>query len=250
VPKIPAGLRANAEGYISLTKDTVGSLGFLLENIGETLAVDLSPGSIAPINAILGQIRLLPNPDLLFPEVVETLAQLLAQYGALVLLHAVPATWDVESMPSSRNFGQPYVDAVPGEAWQRYYPIEWQVLLRKDFSEVSQLVPLERQIASRISARQEYEALKVEILAILETSATGALFEAEILAILVEKGLAPDPRYFAVVARRFPERVGRVLRADAAFSRARKEAGWRLNVGRTRGRKAMAALGAASHGST
>jgi hypothetical protein len=217
---------AQSDSYGALLKDTVASLEFLLANIGESAPLDLTVESIATHEAVLEKIRLLRDPESLFPDLLETYAQLLAQYCALVLLNAVPAKWEIEKRNASERVGQPYVEVVPGETWQRYYPIHWQIALRRKEGRTSP--SLSQLVSQLIESRLQFEGIKAAIVECLKAAPDGALPESDIVGWLEGRGFAPDRRYFAASANRFPKLVALVLRKTAAFTKSPKDARWHL----------------------
>jgi len=230
--KIPEHIRSNAEGYIALTADTLDSLAFLHDNIGVKCELDLSQQSIEHLGDTLKWLYNHPDPEELFPDLIETYAQLLAQYVALVYLERCQCKWGIDSARRSAHFGQPFVDVVPTEPWRRYYPIHWQIALKnRDVVFSDRVWPLVRQVKDNLASRERYEVLLAAIIEVVRTSREGAIRETELLDVLSERGFAPNKAQFCAAAREFPKRVAAVLRKSGCFSKRPSDKAWRFKRG-------------------
>ncbi|MGV8039095.1 MAG: hypothetical protein AB2L07_03145 [Thermoanaerobaculaceae bacterium] len=226
---LPQHIQSNAEGYIALTEDTIESLAFLLDNIGDRVVLDLSPESVESLELILHRIHAMPDPNTQFPDLLEIFAQLLAQYCALANLRLTNARWGVDDTPRSAMYGQPFVEVVPTEPWRRFYPIHWQNALRDPRAALSTSVSsLARQVADNVAARAKYENLIAAISQALDAAPGSALGESELVDALRLAKVAPDPQFFAAAARAFPKRVAAVLRKSGEFSNRRPDRRWQI----------------------
>lgn len=212
--------------YLELVDGTIADLQFLLQNIQRPIALDGSHASLLAVEQLLAAVHRGDVSENLWPDLLDTIAQLVARYGAVVLVAQTGASWRENSR--SR---EPFLDVVPGEPWNRFFPLAWQASLRdrcffKDKSAPSFSGEVE-QLIRAASARQE---LVAAISLLLERAPDGRLAEDEIVHALQAAGAAPDPRYYCAAARAFPKRVAAALRHSRKFSRPRGTACWKVEA--------------------
>ncbi len=227
--KTPDPNVARAEIYKDLVADCVESLAFLHDNLGLKCRLDFSPASLEFLEEELKRFHRLDDPNELWPDLVESYCQLISQYWALSYLDQCKANWGIDAVPTSAFRGQPFVDIVPIEPWNRFYPIHYQVILKDpNVIKGKHFRGIRRRFEDDLKANRRYRHLLDETLNVLREAREGALPESTIIECLSDRGMRPNHKRFSVLASKFPDRVGQVLRKSGLFSKRPADKAWRI----------------------
>lgn len=126
--KISAKDKARFAAYVEDAKKSTENLAFLLDNLGERIALDYSVKSLAAAEAVFWQCVESGIPDDLTD--LEHFAQLLGQYLGECIIHHTGAKW-VQAGEQNPMFAEPCIDDFGGGAWDRVYPVHSAINLHR-----------------------------------------------------------------------------------------------------------------------
>lgn len=125
--KLSPADKAKFDQYVRDVEQSPENLGFLLDNLGEKVALDYSVDSLAKAEAVYWR-----HVDKGIPTDLsdaDHFAQLLGQYLGRCITHHTGASWSQCEDPNPM-FGQPCIDGFGGKEWDRIYPVHTALHLR------------------------------------------------------------------------------------------------------------------------
>jgi hypothetical protein len=129
--KLTAEDKAKFRAYVTDAAQSADNLGFLLDNLGTKVPMDYSVESLAAAENAFWQCVRVGVPDHLKDATdLEQFAQLLGQYLGQCIIRHTGGTW-VQSQEQNPTFGQPCVDGFGNKPWERVYPVDMALHLRR-----------------------------------------------------------------------------------------------------------------------
>lgn len=127
MPKISPADKAKFDQYVRDAEQSPENLAFLLDNLGDRVALDFSVESLTRAEAVYWQ-----HADKGIPPELSDMnhfAQLLGQYLGQCIINQTGAKW-VQCEDPNPMFAQPCIDGFGGQDWDRVYPVHTALHLR------------------------------------------------------------------------------------------------------------------------
>ena len=129
--KLTAEDKAKFRAYVADAAQSADNLGFLLDNLGTNVSMDYSIESLAAAESTFWRCVGEGVPEHLRDVTdLEHFAQLLGQYLGQCIIRHTGGTW-VQSQEQNHTFGQPFVDGFGNKPWERVYPVDMALHLRR-----------------------------------------------------------------------------------------------------------------------